>query len=137
MLIARSPVQLGVVRVFIGQRPKSENPARSLLSVVCGAPFVVAGVILFMNAVARIWMVLIFRYGAHWQPCDFVGTLIVFGAWVVLGLSLTWLGSLIYQVIATHRIFSNAMWVCVTVLLFLSLITPLAYRLLFGTGCSV
>jgi hypothetical protein len=97
----------------------------------------VGGVILFMNAVARIWMVLIFRYGAHYEPCDFVGTLIVFGAWVVLGLSLTWLGSLIYQVIATRRIFSNAIWGSVTVLLFLSLSAPFVYRVLFGAGCAV
>jgi hypothetical protein len=108
-----------------------------LLGTVCGAPIVVGGVILFMTGVAWIWQILIFRYGTEYRPCDFVGSLIVFGAYVVLGLSLTWLGSLIYQLIAARRVFSNATWVCVTVLLFLGLIVPFMYRLLFGAGCAV
>jgi hypothetical protein len=126
-----------MARVFVGQRSNTQSTTRSLLGTVCGAPFVVGGVILFMNGVARIWEVLIFRFGVHYRPCDFVGTLIVFGAWVVLGLSLTWLGSLIYQLVASRRIFSNATWAIVTALLFLSLSTPFVYRVLFGAGCSV
>jgi hypothetical protein len=123
--------------VLLGQRSNTQSATRSLLGASCAAPFVVGGVILFMNGVARIWEVLVFQFGIHYRPCDFVGTLIVFGAWVVLGLSLAWLGSLIYQVIASRRIFSNVKWASVTVLLFLSLSTPLAYRLLFGAGCAV
>jgi hypothetical protein len=121
--------------VFIGQRPYTEDPTKSLLGIVCGAPFVVLGIILVMNAVARVWEVLVFRYGLHYEPCDLVGTLIVFGAWVVLGLSLVWLGSLIYKLIASHRVFSNVAWA--SLMLFLSLSIPLVYRVLFGAGCAV